>query len=287
MGWVESLQRAIDYMEEHMEDTLTIDQIAEQANSSVFHFQRTFAILTDCSVAEYLRRRRLTLAAQELSATDRKIIDIAYKYGYDTPESFSKAFRRQHGVTPSEARKNVGKLQAFNRLVIQVNLKGADPMKYRIIEKASFQAIGIKREFSLAGGENMTGIPKMWQELNQNGTSSTIASLNDGEIKGLLGICADYQDGRTMDYWIAAESTQSVPEGLSQLEIPASTWGIFEVHGAMPDAMPKVWKQIFSEWFPSNQYENAGTAELEVYPEGDPYQEEYVSEIWIPLKTKR
>lgn len=202
MGWVESLQRAIDYMEEHMEDTLTIDQIAEQANSSVFHFQRTFAILTDCSVAEYLRRRRLTLAAQELSATDRKIIDIAYKYGYDTPESFSKAFRRQHGVTPSEARKNVGKLQAFNRLVIQVNLKGADPMKYRIIEKASFQAIGIKREFSLAGGENMTGIPKMWQELNQNGTSSTIASLNDGEIKGLLGICADYQDGRTMDYWI-------------------------------------------------------------------------------------
>ncbi|MGH2317143.1 effector binding domain-containing protein [Planococcus sp. SE5232] len=287
MGWVESLQRAIDYMEEHMEDALTIDQIAAQANASVFHFQRTFAILTDCSVAEYLRRRRLTLAAQELSATNRKIIDIAYKYGYDTPEAFSKAFRRQHGVTPSEARKNLGELQAFNRLVIQVNLKGADPMKYRIVEKQSFQAIGIKRQFSLTGGENMAGIPKMWKELNQHGTSSTIASLNDGEIKGLLGICADYQDGQTMDYWIAAESTQSVPEGFSQLEVPASTWGIFEVHGAMPDAMPKVWKQIFSEWFPSNQYENAGTAELEVYPEGDPYQEEYVSEIWIPLKSKR
>ena len=286
MGWVESLQRAIDYMEEHLEEALTIDQIAEQANSSVFHFQRTFAILTDCSVAEYLRRRRLTLAAQELSATDQRIIDIAYKYGYDTPEAFSKAFRRQHGITPSEARKNVGKLQAFNRLVIQVNLKGADPMKYRIVEKASFQAIGIKREFPLTDGENMAGIPKMWQELNQNGTNSTIASLNDGEIKGLLGICADYQDGRTMDYWIAAESTQSVPEGFSQLEVPASKWGVFEVHGAMPDAMPKVWKQIFSEWFPSNQYENAGTAELEVYPEGDPYHEEYVSEIWIPLKSK-
>ncbi|WP_298827079.1 AraC family transcriptional regulator [uncultured Planococcus sp.] len=287
MGWVESLQRAIDYMEEHMEEALTIDQIAEQANASVFHFQRTFAILTDCSVAEYLRRRRLTLAAQELSATNRKIIDIAYKYGYDTPEAFSKAFRRQHGVTPSEARKNLGELRAFNRLVIQVNLKGADPMKYRIVEKQSFQAIGLKRQFSLTGGENMAGIPKMWEELNHNGTSGLIASLNDGEIKGLLGICADYQDGQTMDYWIAAESKQSVPEGLSHLEVPASTWGIFEVHGAMPDAMPKVWKQIFSEWFPSNQYENAGTAELEVYPEGDPYQEEYVSEIWIPLKSKR
>lgn len=269
-----------------MEDPVTIDQIAKQANSSVFHFQRTFSILTDCSVAEYLRRRRLTLAAQELSATDRKIIDIAYKYGYDTPEAFAKAFRRQHGVTPSEARKNLGKLQAFNRLVIQVNLKGAEPMKYRIVEKSSFQAIGMKREFSLGDGENMAGIPKMWNELNQDGTSSAIARLNDGEIRGLLGVCADYQDGGTMDYWIAAESTESVPEGFSRLEVPASKWGVFEVHGAMPDAMPKVWKQIFSEWFPSNQYKNAGTAELEVYPEGNPYSEDYVSEIWIPLKNK-
>lgn len=287
MGWVESLQRAIDYMEEHIEDPVTIEEIAKQANSSVFHFQRTFAILTDCSVAEYLRRRRLTLAAQELSATDRKIIEIAYKYGYDTPEAFAKAFRRQHGVTPSEARKHLGELQAFNRLVIQVNLKGADPMKYRIVEKERFQAIGVKREFALSNGENMAGIPQMWQDLNGAGTSSAIAQLNDGKIKGLLGICADYQDGRTMDYWIAADSTAGAADGFSRLEVPASKWGVFEVRGAMPDAMPKVWKQIFSEWFPSNQYENAGTAELEVYPEGDPYSEEYVSEIWIPLKAKR
>lgn len=286
MGWVESLQRAIDWMEEHIEEPVSIEQIARQANSSVFHFQRTFAILTDCSVAEYLRRRRLTLAAQELSATDRKIIDIAYKYGYDTPEAFSKAFRRQHGVTPSEARKHVGELQSFNRLVIQVNLKGADPMKYRIVEKESFQAIGVKREFSLGDGENMSGIPQMWMEVNGDGTSDAIAELNDGEIKGLLGICANYQNGATMDYWIAADTTQQAPEGFLQLEVPASKWGVFEVRGAMPEAMPKVWKQIFSEWFPSNQYENAGTAELEVYPAGDAYSDDYVSEIWIPLKRK-
>ena len=287
MGWVESLQRAIDYMEAHMEEPVTIEEIAKEANSSVFHFQRTFAILTDCSVAEYLRRRRLTLAAQELSATDQKIIDIAYKYGYDTPEAFSKAFRRQHSVTPSDARKNLGELQSFNRLAIQVNLKGADPMKYRIVEKESFQAIGVKREFSLQGGENLSGIPDMWMEMNQDGTSDAIAKLQSGEINGLLGICANFEDGTTMDYWIAAESAQAVPEGFQQVEIPASKWGVFEVHGAMPDAMPKLWKQIFSEWFPSNQYENAGTAELEVYPAGDAYSDEYVSEIWIPLKRKQ
>lgn len=252
----------------------------------MFHFQRTFSILTDCSVADYLRRRRLTLASQELSATDQKVIDVAYKYGYDTPEAFSKAFRRQHGVTPSESRKYVGKLQSFNLLVIQVNLKGVDPMKYRIVEKESFQAIGVKREFSLRNEENMTGISKMWIELNGDGTSEAIAKLKDGEIDGLLGICADYQDSRTMDYWIAAESSQQVPKGFMQLEVPAAKGGVFEVRGAMPDAIQKVWKQIFAEWFPSNQYENAGTAEMEVYPEGDPCSEDYVSEIWIPLKRK-
>lgn len=286
MGWVESLQRAIDFMEEHLMEPVTIEEIAKEANSSVFHFQRTFAILTDCSVAEYLRRRRLTLAAQELSATGQKVIDIAYKYGYDTPEAFSKAFRRQHGVTPSEARKHVGELQSFNRLVIQVNLKGADPMKYRIVERDSFQAVGIKRKFSMSDGENMSGIPQMWMEVNGDGTSSAIAKLNDGEIGGLLGICTNYQNGATMDYWIAAETTQLAPEGFERVEVPASKWGVFEVRGAMPEAMPKAWKQIFSEWFPSNQYENAGTAELEVYPEGDAYRDDYVSEIWISLKKQ-
>lgn len=287
MGWVESLQRAIDYMEEHIEEPLSIEEIAKQASSSVFHFQRTFTILTDCSVAEYLRRRRLTLAAHELSGTDRKVIEIALKYGYDTPEAFSKAFRRQHGVTPSEARKHLGELQSFNRLVIQVNLKGVLPMKFRIVEKESFQAVGIKRDFSMRDCENMRGISEMWVEVNTDGTSGSIAQLNDGGIDGLLGICTDFQNGSTMEYWIAAESTQHVPEGFGQLEVPASKWGVFEVRGSMPDAIQKVWKQIYSEWFPSNPYENAGTAEMEVYPAGNPYSDDYVSEIWIPLKAKK
>ena len=285
MGWVESLQRAIDYMEEHMTEPVSMDQIARQANVSVFHFQRTFSILTDMPVGEYLRGRRLTLAAHELSSTDNKIIDIAYKYGYDTPEAFTKAFRRQHGLTPSDARKHLGKLKSYNRLVIQVSLKGASPMKYRIVEREGFQAVGIKQEFSLVDGENMRGIPKMWDEANSNGASDSLVELNNGEIKGLLGICAGHADGKKMDYWIGAECTEKAPDNMSAIEIPASRWAVFEVHGAMPDAMPKVWKQIFSEWFPSNQYEHAPSPELEVYPAGDAYRNDYYSEIWIPLKN--
>ncbi|MGE8203582.1 AraC family transcriptional regulator [Heyndrickxia sp. NPDC080065] len=286
MGWVESLQKAINYMEEHLLEDITIEDVAKQANASVFHFQRIFSILTDVSVGEYLRRRRLTLAAEEISRTDAKVIDLAYKYGYDTPEAFTKAFRRQHGVTPSESRKGIGKLQSYNRLMIQVNLKGAEPMNYRIVERDAFQVVGIKREFSCENGENHVGIPKFWDEVNENGTDDTLFQLNNGQIKGVLGVCIDKskdQPGK-MDYWIAAEHKGEVPDGLLKYDIPASKWAVFEVHGPMPHSMQNTWKQIFSEWFPSSGYKHAGTPDLEVYTDEDPFSPDLYSEIWIPVK---
>jgi AraC family transcriptional regulator len=286
MGWVESLQKAIDFMEDHLLEGISIESIAKQANVSEFHFQRIFSVLTDITVGEYLRRRRLTLAAQELSTGDRRIIDIALKYGYDTPESFSKAFRRQHGITPSQARNYKGKLKSYNRLSIQVSLKGAEPMNYRIVEKDSFKVVGVKREFSCENGENLAGIPKMWADVHVDGTNDLLFQLNNGEIQGVLGVCVDKRDSGypIMDYWIAADHIGDKPEGLLELEIPASKWGVFEVHGAMPDAMQNTWKQIISEWFPSSHYEHAGTPDLEVYSSGNPSSPDYYSEIWIPLK---
>lgn len=286
MGWVESLQRAIEFMEENLLEEISIEDIAQVANSSQFHFQRTFSILTDISVGDYLRQRRLSLAAQELVNTEVKIIDLALKYGYETPEAFSKAFRKQHEVTPSEARKHKGKLKSYNRLVIQVNLKGVEPMRYQIIEKDAFQVIGVKREFSLVNDENLRGIPKMWDEVHADGTNDLLISLNDGELKGVLGVCVDNRGTHSdkIDYWIATNSNGTVPENLETLDIPASKWGVFEVHGPMPEAMQNTWKQIFSEWFPSHQYEHAGTPELEVYPAENPNDPNYYSEIWIPLK---
>ncbi|MFD9625105.1 GyrI-like domain-containing protein [Peribacillus muralis] len=289
MGWIESIQTAIDYIEEHLLDDLTVESIARQANASAFHFQRTFTILTDSTVFDYVRRRRLTLAAQEIACTTEKVIDLAYKYGYDTPEAFSKAFRRQHGVSPSEARKYMGKLKFYERLVIQVILKGAKPMKYKILERDSFKLIGIKQEFSLVNEENLVGIPKLWEKVNADGTSDKLAKLNNGEIVGLLGVCVDkraYEKNETMDYWIAAEYTGKVPEPFSLLTIPASKWVAFEVHGPMPDAIQKAWKQIFSEWFPTSGYEHAGLPELEVYSNDDALNPDYYSEIWIPIKKR-
>ncbi|GGH87868.1 AraC family transcriptional regulator [Pullulanibacillus pueri] len=286
MAWIESLQKAIDYMEEHLIDDLSIENIAKQANVSAFHFQRTFTILTDITVGEYIRRRRLTLAAQELSSKNEKIINLAFKYGYDTPEAFTKAFRRQHGVSPSHVRKGLGELKSYNRMIIQVNLKGVDPMNYRVVEKKAFKVVGVKRAYSFENGENLTGIPKFWDDVNTDGTCDQLFELNTGQIKGVLGVCVDQSalKPKTMDYWVATEVDGKEETPFDSLDIPAAKWAVFEVHGPMPGAIQKVWQQVFSEWFPSSGYEHAEGPELEVYSPGNPSDANYYSEVWIPVK---
>ncbi len=288
MNWVESIQKAIDYIEQQLLDTnLSIEEIAKACNSSAFHFQRTFSILTDITIGDYIRRRRLTLAAQDLINTNNKIIDIAYTYGYETPESFAKAFRKQHKLSPMEARKKLGPLQSYNRLVIKIKLEGAIPMNYKIIEKEAFQVVGVKRSYCYKNGENLRGIPQFWNDVHADGTNDRLFDLNNGDLKGVLGVCVveeKQNDKGIMDYWIAAASNGNVPSGMQSYEVPASKWVIFEVHGPMPDAMQDTWKKIYSEWFPSNPYKPAGTAELEVYSNGNASNPDYYSEIWIPIK---
>ena len=286
MGWLESLQKTIDYMEDNLLEPVRIVEIARQANTSVSHFQRLFSVLTDSSVAEYIRRRRLTLAAHELSKSDGKIVDLAYKYGYETPEAFSKAFRRQHGITPSEARGFCGELTSYNRQVIQVNLKGADPMKVRMVERDGFQIAGVKQEFSCVNGENLVGIPEMWNEVHQNGINDLLFDMNTGQIQGVLGVCVDVpsDEGQAIEYWISTEFEGTAPERLMTMEIPAAKWAIFEVIGPMPHAMQETWKKILSEWFPSSGFEHTTTPAMEVYSKGNPSNPDYFSEIWIPVK---
>ncbi len=281
MKWVEAIQKTIQYMEEHLLEPLTVDQIAAQAHMSAFHFQRIFHLMTDVTVAEYIRRRRLTLAAHELLQGDRKIMDLAFKYGYDTPESFSKAFRRQHGITPSETRKSGATVQSYNRLVIQVHLQGAEPMKHHIVEQEAFSITGIKQRFSYVDGQHLQGIGNMWEEAYNSGLEDRILALNDGVIPGLLGVCVDQAEiqDKQMEYWIATTYKGEQPEGLSTLTFPASKWVVFEVEEPMPQGIQRLWKRIVGEWFPSNSYEHAWLPELEVYRGmNQPPQ------IWIPIK---
>ena len=280
--WLQSIQQAINYIEEHLTEPIHLTDVAKAANCSPFHFQRAFSILTNMTLGEYIRGRRLTLAAQDIKTTDCKIIDIAYKYGYETPEAFAKAFRKQHGFKPTEMREESTMIHAYNKLVIQVTLKGASPMHYKILEKPSFTVIGLKQTFPCGNGEQSKGIQQFWKEVNEDGTVNQLIALHDGSLPGLVGVCEAKSDNE-IDYWIAV-GNNGAHDIFTPLTIAASKWAIFEVQGAMPQAMVETWQKIFQEWFPSNNFEYGHGPELEIYPAGDTTSPDYYSEIWVPIK---
>lgn len=278
------MNAALDYLEEHMEGPLDIDGTAKAAFSSTFHFQRMFHMLTGVTIAEYVRRRKLTLAAQELVASDTRVIDVALKYGYSTPESFSKAFQRLHGVLPSAVRYAGISLKAYPRLSFHVSLKGDRDMDYKIVEKEGFRVVGKALRVSTRDGENFRRIPEFWEECWQNGVCEQVLQLTSSSV--LLGICMEFSSEQDeFTYLIAAENENGpVPDGMVAKHIPAVPWAIFESVGPVPDAIEQVWKRIFSEWAPATGYEIAEAPQLEVYPcPGGATPEEYRCEVWIPI----
>lgn len=285
---MEGLQRMLDsmeYIESNLDNELYIDDIAAIACMSKFHFQRMFNMLTGYTVSEYIRNRRITVAAQELVNTKSKVIDVAMKYGYESPESFSKAFRKIHGISPSDAKKDSQSLKAYPKLSFQIQIKGDVEMDYKIVEKEAFTVVGKSIRTTTIGGENHRKIAAFWEESNQNGFTGDLAK-NCGPL-GLIGICMEFdKQQENLTYLICAEKNiDQIPVDWEERQVPSATWAVFPVHGAMPDAMPRVWERIFSEWFPATGYEHAGGPEMEVYlSDADPSSEEYYSEIWIPIK---
>ncbi|MCZ8514420.1 GyrI-like domain-containing protein [Paenibacillus filicis] len=283
MEWLVRMKDALELMESRMDEQLDIEDIAKAAYSSPFHFQRMFHMLTGVTVAEYIRKRRLTLAAQELAVSPVRVLDVALKYGYDTPEAFSKAFRKVHGITPSAAREPGARLKAFPRISFHLSLKGDKEMDYRIVEKGPFTVVGKSIQLSTRDGENTRRIPQFWAECHQDGTVGRLSSI--APDKELLGICTDMQhDKEQFTYLIAVEAgAGAAEEGLISRSIPAASWAVFPSVGPLPGAIQSVWARIYQEWFPATGYEHGEGPELEVYPLGDIASEDYRCEVWVPV----
>lgn len=274
-GWAEGIQSAVDYIEENLTEELDIGDIAAKAYVSPFHFQRIFSVLCGMTVGDYIRCRRLTLAAQELSSSDIKVIDAAVKYGYDSPDSFARAFTKFHGISPSAAKERGASLKAFAPLRIKLTLEGGNFMEYRIVEKASFTVMGKSRSFN--SDTSYQEIPKFWQEY--------ITSGGNRKICGQFGICLD-GDGKNFDYLIADiyKPWEEVPEGCITRVIPEGTWAVFPCRGALPKALQDVNTQIWSEWLPNcRDYKLGGNYDIEMYtkPADDP--KDNYCEIWVPV----
>ena len=291
MDWIKGIQRALDYTEAHLTEEIDYDAAAKEACSSSFHFQRVFSIMCGYTLGDYIRMRRLSLAADELVHSDEKVIDVALKYGYETPESFTRAFSRFHGITPTEAR-NGGTVKSFSRLSVKLILTGGTEMDYRIENPGVIKVI-CKRETvnkpeSGAGTPDITGF---WTKCGQDGTIQKICSYipDKPKLAGLLGICFSHEiEGDQFPYGIGAEYNGEPVDGdLEVIELPEYTYAVFPFKGKMPEIFIETYRKIVSDFFPgSDRYEYAGGIEIEVYPSDKTDDPEYSGEIWIAVNEK-
>lgn len=289
MDWLTGIQNAINYVEEHLTGEIDYNEAAREAACSGFYFQRIFGVLCGISLGDYIRSRRLTLAGSELRSSGAKVIDVAFKYGYESPESFARAFLKFHGVTPSEAKKDGVNLRSFSRISVKITLSGGNVMDYKIVEKEAFEILE-KVEAQLADDAvSSESIPDFWTRSQNDGTVETLRA-SAADKSRVLGVCysSASESAKTFDYAIAAVCGKDtpVPEGFRRTAVPARTWAVFPCKGAMPDAIQLKWHEICAEFFPTSGYQPTCELDIEVYPDGDMSDPDYDSEIWIPVVKK-
>jgi len=207
MEWLKRLNGAIDYIEENLDSDIDYEKAAKIACCSSFHFRRMFSYIANISLSEYIRQRRMTLAAFDLQSTDEKVLDIALKYGYDSPTSFNRAFQSVHGLPPKEARKKDTVLKAYPRISIKITVKGEAEMNYKIVNRKSFRIVGVSEHYEMNVEDSFRQVPLFWQKTAESGIIPQILSLNNQEPKGLLGV-STCMNGKDFDYYIAAVSTE-------------------------------------------------------------------------------
>lgn len=286
MEWLKRLNEAVNYMEENLTGEIELDQAAQIACCSSFHFQRMFSYIAEIPLSEYIRRRKMTRAAFDLQSGEEKVIDIALKYGYDSPTAFNRAFQSVHGVAPSAARKQGVVLKAYPPICFQISIKGDEEMKYRIVKKEAFKIVGVKEHYEVSIDENFAQIPLFWQKAAQSGVIPELCKLmRGGEPAGILGV-STCMNGKDFDYYIAVTTDLEPTDGLESYPVPECTWAVFECIGAMPTAIQNLQKRIISEWLPTSGYEYADAPDIEAYEDGDQTAEEYRCEVWLPIVKK-
>ncbi len=284
MDWIERLNSAVNYMEEHLKEEIDLDQVAKIACCSTYHFQRMFSYMADVTLSEYIRRRRMTLAAVDLQDCEEKIIDIALKYGYNSPTAFNRAFQSVHGIAPSSSRTDGVTIKAFPPISFKIIIKGDAEMNYRIEKKDAFRIIGKAEPLHQEIEKNFEIVPQMWQKTAMDGSLAKLSTMMDSSPMGVLGVsvCNEQEQWR---YFIAVANQNTSTSEFEEYMVPAATWAIFYGEGTMPDSIQELEKKIVTEWLPTSGYEYANAPDLEVYLTPDPQNAKF--EVWIPVIKKK
>lgn len=280
MEWIDRLNEAIGYLEQHLTEDVDYKQLGKIACCSAYHFQRMFTYMAGVPLSEYLRRRKMSLAAVDLQS-GRKVVDVAVKYGYGSPTAFNRAFQAIHGVAPSAVKEQGVTVKTFPPIVFKITIKGEEEMNYRIETKGPFRIVGVSQPLDQEIEKNFDVVPQMWGTAAADGTIQKLAGLMDSQPMGLLGVsaCGEQEQWR---YFIAAASTKD-KGGFEEYTVPGATWAVFPGEGTNL-SVQELERRIVTEWLPTSGYEYGSAPDVEVYLNPDPQNAKF--EVWIPVVKK-
>lgn len=278
MEWIGRLNEAMDYIETHLTEQIDMQRLGQIACCSSYHFQRMFGYMAGVPLSEYIRRRRMSLAAADLQGGDARIIDIAAKYGYLSPTAFNRAFQSVHGVPPSAVREQGVPVRAFPPITFKITITGAEEMEYRIETKEAFRIVGVSVPLHREIEKNFQVIPGKWQEIAQNGILERLVAMMDTPPMGVLGV-SRCNDEAAWRYYIAVSSSRPA-DGLEEYLVPAATWAVFSGSGTN-QSIQDLERRIVTEWLPTSGFEYGSGPDIEVYLNPDPQNAQY--EVWIPV----
>ncbi len=282
MEWMHQLNQAIAYIEDHLTEEIDYRQLGKIACCSAYHFQRMFTYMAGVPLSEYIRRRKMSLAAVDIQGSGEKIVDIALKYGYHSPTAFNRAFQSIHGAAPSAVRNEGASIKSFPPLHFKLIVKGAEEMNYRIEKRDAFRVMGVSHPLERDIEKNFEVVPGMWQKVSTDGTIQKLVQMMDSQPMGIMGIsvCNDEEQWK---YFIAVSSSKT-DENLEEYTVGAFTWAVFDGEGACPQAIQELEQRIVTEWLPTSGYEYASGPDIELYLNADPQNAKF--QVWIPVMKK-
>ncbi|MFD8276390.1 AraC family transcriptional regulator [Streptomyces flaveolus] len=283
---LERLNQAMEHIESHLDQQIDVAELARVAWTSEYHFRRMFSALSGMPLSEYVRRRRLTVAGAEVLAGERTLLDVAVRYGYGSGEAFARAFRALHGVGPGEARRTGAALHSQPRMSFRIVVEGSSGMRYRILDKKEFRVVGRKARVPLVHEGVNPSIAAFIRGIGPE-PLRRLAALSDQEPEGVVGVSDQLDpsraEGTELDYYHAVVTGADAPEDMDVLEVPAGAWAVFESSGPFPLALQYLWRDVYTQWFPSNPYRSRpGPEILRVRVSEDGAQAD--AEVWIPVE---
>ncbi|MGW2155815.1 GyrI-like domain-containing protein [Nonomuraea sp. NPDC001699] len=285
---LERLNQAMEHIEGHLDQALDVEELARVAATSEQHLRRMFSALAGMPLAEYVRRRRLTLAGAEVLAGRETLLDIAVRYGYGSGEAFARAFRAMHGIGPGEARRTGAALTSQSRMAFRLTIEGSSSMRYRVVDRADFTVVGFKARVPLVHAGPNQAIIDFVRRIDPQALGR-LEKLSDQEPYGIVAVCDDMEPGRAegdeLDYHHGVITSAAAPEGTTTLAVPAGTWAVFTTSGPAPRAIQELWRDVFTEWFPSNPYRTRTGPEI-LRIQLSPDKTEADAELWLPVEPE-